>query len=217
MTSRVRGSRAGAAHRLLTAALLAWIVAPPAPVAAQASRGWTFEGDAFADLWFHGLAVTGFYGFGPFPLYDPAYAAAVRRQDREAGSPPTALEKDRRDLLTSFQSSDLFEVLHFVPLYFHGASRRETLGALRAIAATSRGSPEASSTTRFGVSVVAQLIPEERDRRTLGRFVDDLGEEWDSVVGPRRADDGDVRARRLQEVQSVWDTLWAPALAGFLE
>jgi hypothetical protein len=202
--------------RLSAAALLCWIVTPP-PAAAQKASGWTFEDDAFADLWFHGLAVTGFYGFGPFPLYDPDYAVTARRRDREPRSLPTALERDRRDLLTSFHSTDLFEVLHFVPLYFHGASRREALAALSAIPATSRGSPGPSPATRFGVSVVALLIPEDRERRVMGKFVDDLDEEWDAVVAPRRTADHGAWARRIHDVQSAWDAVWAPALDGFLE
>jgi hypothetical protein len=40
------------------------------PVVPQSDARWSFENDAFAELWFHGLAVIGFHGFGPVPSYD---------------------------------------------------------------------------------------------------------------------------------------------------
>jgi len=203
----------------MVAALLlaAWVAWAPASAAAQESTGWRFDDDAFADLWFHGLAVAGFYGFGPFPLYSPAYVSWARRDLGPSTPSPTPLERDRRELLTRFQGNDLFEVLHFVPMYFHGASREESMAALRAIAATSGSAPETTPATRFGVAVVVQLIPEDRERQVLGKFVEDLDREWGGVVAPRRAAHRDVWARRLRELQDAWDSQWAPPLAGFLE
>jgi hypothetical protein len=193
------------------------ITLPPAPLAAQTSRGWAFEDDAFADLWFHGLAVTGFYGFGPFPLYDPDYTSTLRRELRAAGAARTSLEEDRADLLAHFRSDDAFEVLHFLPLYFHGAGRQEALTALTEVSATPRGPPQTSGATRFGVSVVAGLLTRPGERKVLGDFVHDLSQEWQGVVAPRRTRDQDTRDRRMSEIRHAWETEWSPALSAFLQ
>lgn len=189
----------------------------PTPLAAQTPQRWTFQDDAFADLWFHGLAVVGFYGFGPLPLYDPGYGRAVRQERNAAGLPSTLLERDRQSLLESFRRDDAFELFHFLPLYFHGAGRTASLSALKALAATRRGAPDTPEAARFGTTVVAGLLVDTGERRVLGTYVGDLDQEWRDVVAPRRARDSASRDRRLATLQQAWNEEWAPALAPFLE
>lgn len=210
----MRGAGRVAVTTLATAALLLIAVAPGS---SQSTRSWTFEDDAFADLWFHGLAVVGFYGFGPLPLYDPDYAAATRGEPGPGTPAPTSLERDRRELLKRFQGDDAFEVLHFLPLYFHGAGRGPSMAALEAFSTGSRTTPETSAPTRFGGSVVAEFLEGVGERKVLGTFVQDLKEEWGAVVAPRRTRDRDEWARRLTDVRTAWEKEWAPTLAGFLE
>ena len=74
-----RKSRKAAAAVAIAAALAA---AMPTAVTAQAATGWSFGTDPFAELWYHGLAMVGFEGFGRVPLYDAEYAWAVRSARR---------------------------------------------------------------------------------------------------------------------------------------
>ena len=66
-----------------------------APARAAPAPEWRFTDDAFADLWFHGLAVVGVYGFGPLPLYDASYALDARRA-RAGRESPAARHRSRR-------------------------------------------------------------------------------------------------------------------------
>lgn len=186
----------------------------PLPGTAQATGGWSFQDDAFTDLWFHGLAMVGLHGQGAAPLYDPAYAAAVRSERARAGLPPTRLEGDRGTLLRSFQGDEAFDVLHFVPLYVAGAGREEALRALRAVAAAPAGEPGVTGPARLGAQVVARLLPDAPRRRALGAFLDALDEEWREVVAPRRAKEPRTSVQLLAD---AWTDGWAAPLAGFLE
>ena len=122
----------------------------PAPSGAQVAGGWSFQDDAFAELWFHGLAVIGLHGFGTLPLYDPTYALAVREERAGAGLAPTPLERQRATFLAAFQGDDAFEVVHFVPLYLAGADPEAALRALRTVAALPPGTPDTEGATRLG-------------------------------------------------------------------
>ena len=59
---------------------LATITATPANAQESAAEpgSWRVLPLPHVDLWYHGLAVTGFDGSGPDPLYDPSYRARVR-------------------------------------------------------------------------------------------------------------------------------------------
>lgn len=202
--------RAGSSAAL---ALLLSLPVPP-PIAAQAAAGWAFQDDAFADLWFHGLAVVGFHGDGAEPLYDPGYADAVRRA--RAGEAATLLEARRGALLDAFRSDPAYEVLHFVPLYFAGVGREGALGALRAVAGAPRGVPTSEAPARLGVQVVAGLLPTPAQRRTLGIFLEALDGEWSRVVEPRRAMRRSETASRMARLQAEWAGAWAAPLRPFL-
>ncbi len=194
---------------------LALLLGSALPGAAQSSETWTFEDDAFADLWFYGLAVVGFFGFGPFPLYDAQYALDARVGDRASRS-PTSLEGRRAEFLAAFRSDDAFEILHFVPLYFRGASREAAVAALRAVATRPEGGVDSPPRTRFGATVVAGTLTTPAERRTLAAFLDALDEEWRAVAGPRWQRDLDRRQRDLAELRAAWARDWAPPLAEFL-
>lgn len=81
---------------------------------------WSVGSDDFADLWFHCLAVLGYDGYGPFAMYDRAYAA-------RGASPPAGLRQ-------RLERDSALEVVHFVPLYFRGQAPSAALAALRASA-----------------------------------------------------------------------------------
>ena len=205
--------------RVLLAAAIVALTATAAPAPAQgAGPGWNFESDAFADLWFHGLAVVGFHGFGPSPLYDPAYALQARQQRSRQGLPATALETQRARFLTIFTNDDAFEILHFVPLYFQGAGRWSAMEALRSIARTPSGMPPVTDErARVGTAVVAQVLTSTTQRQTLLAFVELLDEEWRSVVEPARARSAAGRQGMLTDLHARWRDRYAAPLATFLE
>ena len=67
------------ARRATLTLLAAAMVALPAGGRAQpADAQWTVRRDAFAELWYHGLALSGAPDYGPLPLYAPRYRRSVR-------------------------------------------------------------------------------------------------------------------------------------------
>jgi hypothetical protein len=207
----MRGARAAAT---LALAFLSTLGAPPS-LAGQ--RAWTLVEAPHVDLWFHGLAVVGFGGFGPLPLYDAGYAARMRRVKDSLGVSPTVLDRQAERLRSAFEQDSNFEVLHFVPLYFAAADREGMLEALRAVARQRAGIPSVTDArTRFGAAAVASVLRSPEERRLLGELVDALDREWRQFYGGYWAQRSERAAPRVAALQAEWDARFAPALAGYL-
>lgn len=167
------------------------------------------------DLWYHGLAVAGFDGSGPDPLYDPSYPARVRAVKEDLGVYPSGLDRNAPGFLAAFQADSAFELLHFVPLYFASAGPDRMLEALTQVAETGQAQVE-DPVAQFGAGIVAQLLPEDRQREVLLQFTAALSEEWTTwfqdawtrSVLDRRVD--------LAALQSAWDERFAGPLAPYL-
>ena len=187
--------------------------APQADPEVPTAESWRLTSSPFADLWYHGLALVGFHGFGPNPLYDVRYgrqAARNRADGPLAGAAPELLRELERD--------PAFELLHFVPVYLAGAGPREALAGLRTVSRSSEFSPAAfDPAMRPGLEVVAALLPEEAQRRTLGRFVDLLEREWTAGLERETAARQAAREPRLRALESRWTAVFVPALYGDLE
>jgi hypothetical protein len=162
------------------------------------------------------MAVLGWHGFGAFPLYSPEHAQASRQERTNLGLPPTPLEARRGELLDALRRDEAFEILHFVPLYLHGAGREEAMDALASVASAWGRAPELSARTRLGGSVVAAALPTDGQRRTLGLLVEALQAEWERVVGPRREQSAAERQRLLSDLATLWSEHWALPLGDFL-
>ncbi|MGB5527207.1 MAG: hypothetical protein WBN79_10135 [Gemmatimonadota bacterium] len=168
------------------------------------------------DLWYHGLAVTGFEGSGPDPLYDPSYRARIREVEEGLGVYPSALDRGSPGFAAAFQADSAFELLHFVPLYFASAGPDRMLSALTQVGETGNARVE-DPAAQFGAGIVAQLLPEERQRDVLLEFTRALSSEWATwfedawtrSVLDRRVD--------LAALQSVWDERFAGPLRPYLE
>jgi len=199
------------------------VLATAPPVTAQSrtqasNAGWHFEDDSFADLWFHGLAVVGYFGFGPMPLYDPGYVLQARQDRAAQGLQATALETQRARFLGAFSGDDAFEILHFLPAYFRGAGRSSAMQALASVARTPSGMPAVTDElARVGTAVVAQVLTTPAQRETLLSFVEILDEEWRTVVEPRRTRFASEREGLLAELTARWQDAYAAPLASFLE
>lgn len=182
-------------------------------------RHWSVGSSAQVDLWYHGLAVVGFQGFGAVPLYEPGYAAAVGAAKRAAGLSPTLLDNRAPALLDAFRQDSIFEVLHFVPVYFGATSRVEMLDALDAVAHDPKRAPDrVVPGARPGTVILARLLTTAEERRVLADFVAALRDEWSRFFRAYRAEsllpdlDRRVAATRRRLGGSV-----EPALGPFLE
>jgi hypothetical protein len=199
---------------ILTAALL-WSIGVPRPLFSQ--HAWTLVEAPQVDLWFHGLAVVGFGGFGPLPLYDPGYAARIRRTKDSLAVFPTALDRQAARFRTAFEDDSNFEVLHFVPLYFAAADRGAMLDALRTVAHQRSGLPIlADPRTRFGAAAVAAVLRSAEERRMLGEFADALDREWREFYGAYWAKLWAQRRPQVAALQQEWDARFAPSLGDYL-
>lgn len=194
---------------------LVGILAATALPAQQASR-WVMRSSASADLWFHGLALARFSGFGAQPLYDPGYPASTRRLRARAGMAPTALERQADDFRDAFVADSSFEVLHFLPLYLVAVEPDEMLAALDRVARD--GAPGVSALSpraRFGGATAAQVLSTPAERAVLGRFVATLQEEW-PVHRAERTATAEARSAQLAAATRTWDGQVAPAAQSFL-
>ena len=183
---------------------------------AQEASRWAMRSSASADLWFHGLALARFTGFGAQPLYDPAYPANTRRLRERAGMAPTALERQADDFRDAFVADSSFEVLHFLPLYMVTVDPEEMLAALDRVARDgTQGVSALSPRARFGGATVAQVLATPAERAALGRFTTVLKEEW-PVYRAERSAMADARSAQLAAATRTWEQHVAPAAQSFL-
>ena len=176
---------------------------------------WQVLSRAQVDLWYHGLALVGYEQARGMPLYNAQYTNRVLAAKDSLGV-RTKLDKDALDLLGEFQDDDVFQNLHFLPLYFPLATPDRMLRALAAVADrdvsdTSIVGPD----TRPGLRYAAANFRSGDQRKTLGRFVEALQEEWEKFYQAYWEDQ--IQDAGLErEMQRRWDSTLAPAVDGFL-
>jgi len=181
-------------------------------------NGWAVRHAAHVDLWYHSLAVVGFQGFGAVPLYDPGYAPAIRVAKTALGIPPTTLDREAPVLLEAFRADSIFEVLHFLPVYFALASRVDMLDALDAVSRDpTRAIEESGPRTQFGVGVAGALFTSDEQRRILAAFISAVRQEWDVFYRGYRSNTVLPEAETHTAATQLWITdSIAPALGSFL-
>jgi hypothetical protein len=166
----------------------------------------------FADLWYHGLAVVGFHGFGPHPLYDAAYGREAARR-----RPEGMLAVQAARFLTEFEKDPAFEVFHFVPVYFANAGALEALQALRQVASARGDTPHGpSESVHLGMDVVANILATTAQRETLGAFVEALEREWATGLRDELGAAEQVRGERFLALEERWQRIYLPALRPYL-
>ncbi len=177
---------------------------------AQQASEWRFRSDPFAELWYHGMAVVGFAGFGRVPLYDASYAWSVVSDRRSQDIEPTTLERERGSLQAVFTRDPAFEVLHFVPLYLADAPVDVALDALDPLSVNSGGRADGRIAREVGA--LAEVIREPAQREALARFARALREERDVLASAR------TRGIDLEEsgLEQLWRDVAAGPLADFL-
>lgn len=183
---------------------------PPEP---DATTAWRVVASAFADLWYHGLAVVGFHGFGPHPLYDVAYGRKAAQ-----ARPQGALTLEAETLRAEFERDPAFELLHFIPVYLAELSPEQALAGLRRMADSRApgGGLEALAGAQ-GLAVVGSLLPEPEQRTTLLRFVTALEREWARGLEAELLASREARSAQLGALEARWTSRFVPALAPYLE
>jgi len=206
-------------RRIALLLLTVLVLVPPLGAQRVERTGWVVRHAAHVDLWYHSLAVVGFQGFGAVPLYDPAYAPAIRAAKTTLGIPPTTLDRQAPVLLEAFRADSIFEVLHFLPVYFALASRVDMLDALDAVARDpKRAAEEAGPRTQFGVGVAGALFTSDEQRQTLAAFVSAVRQEWSVFFRDYRSNSvlPEAEAHSVASQRWITDSI-APALGSFLE
>jgi hypothetical protein len=206
-------ARGGATPRAwaLSLSVAVALTASVGTVAAQVTPTggeWIIADSEFADLWYHGLVVIGFDGPDQRPLY-PADSPF------EGGRDSSRLRDNASALHSALKAETAFELLHFVPVYFAGVSRPEAMEALHRVADGRAVRDGLSPAARRGAEIVRSVLSEGEQRRTLGRFLDGLDDEWTfNVAAQRQALRAATRAR-IDELRGGWDD-YARALAPYL-
>lgn len=207
---------------LILASAIASLSAVPAAAHAQdpggdeVTRRWIVGRAPQVDLWYHGLALIGYEGFGVLPMYDPGYAERVAAARAERGDPPSALVTGASRFRLALARDSIFEVFHFLPMYFASSSPQGTFEALRAVA-NSTGSPVVNDpSARFGASATAYVLRDADERRVLGEFVDALEDEWNVFFAAYSRELVAGEAERAGRFQQRWDEAFQPALQPYL-
>ena len=215
-----RKRRASLESGILAGVLASFLAIAVVPLAAQESQSqdpvsWRVIPLPHVDLWYHGLAVVGFDGSGPDPLYDPSYRARSREIEEGLGVYPSLLDRRAPGLAAAFQGDEAFELLHFVPLYFASAGPDRMLAALRQVAGTGRPAVE-DPVSQFGAGIVAQLLPEERQRAVLLEFTEALEDTWGAWFEDAWTRTALDRRVDLATLQAAWDQRFAGPLRPYL-
>jgi hypothetical protein len=169
------------------------------------------------DLWYHGLAVVGFGENADVDIYNPGYLERVRRIKEELGVYPTSLDRAAEEMKEGLDADRVFQNLHFLPLYFPTATPEQMLRGLNAITnQDASDSGAAASETGGGLGFAVAAFANEDQRRTLGRFVRALEEEWTSFFQDYWSDSLAVGEELQGQIQTGWDENVAGPLDEFL-
>lgn len=195
------------------AALLGALV-PRTAATQHEPQHWVVSRDAFADLWYHGLATIGADSYGPLPLYSAAHVRTVRETKRTRGV-VTRLDSSARALHAVFAGDSTFDALHFVPLYFVGVEPDAALAALQQALGAARADGTVPLALAARAAAVARSFPGARNRQALVTFVGVLAGEWRSTVRGQRVD-WRPAPRTLVALQQDWESRFEPALSNYL-
>jgi hypothetical protein len=213
-----RRRRSGAARAFTAGLVLAAVLGAASPERAVAQdTDWHFTTDPFADLWYHGLAMIGFDGFGRVPMYDAEYAWDVVAARRAAGVEPTPLEVARGELQSALGGDPTFEVLHFVPLYLADVPVDVALDAMDAV--VEGRSVRADPRIVREVEALSRVLHEAAQREALRRFVAALRSERPvlrSVAVSQGAREGSPAGPETGAYSELWNRTASGPLGTFL-
>lgn len=178
------------------------------PLKARGQAAWVVTSLDHFDLWYHGLAVVGFQGFAPLPMYSVDYAAEIRAAKEARGIFPTPLDSLASRFRRGFENDSTFEILHFAPLYFASSDRTAMLSALKA---SLNGDAVAPGTEQFGAGIIQSLVATDRQRSLLLDFISAIESEWRLFYRDYRNSMRDTIRSTLEVATSFWNDSIASA------
>jgi hypothetical protein len=191
--------------------------AAPAPGAIPPGEvRWTVTTRPAMDLWYHGLAYTGYRGpAGEIPIYPVDYVERMVAAKRAAGVHPTVLDRRAEEFRATFEAGPRYGALHFLPLYF--PSGEAFFAALRTWIQVG-GDPRRVQDpgTAQQVAFFSQQLPTDAERRTIASWLEVLTEEGRVFYTAHRQQEGARLAAVPPAVQAEWDRL-APRLRPVLD
>lgn len=184
----------------------------------EAVTGWHARTAEHIGLWYHGLAYA-HAAVAPaettvLPRFEPGYVEQIVALKRREGVYPTPLDRRAAEFGRTFQSSDVYDRLEFLPLFFRNG---EALAAAIDLWNRAGGNPAAAGSAE-GAQVIAflsQLFPRPAERQTVVAWVGLLAEEDSAFYRRYWADQAETLATTVTAVQREWDAL-APALSQYL-
>ncbi len=171
--------------------------------------GWVLRSSASVDLWYHGLAVVGYDGLGPLPLYAREYAARVTSAKEAEGRYPTMLDRLRTYFRIAFATDSAYEIFHLLPLSFESTEPEPILAAL---AAAARGETREEPYAR----ILSDVLKKKSQREIAGQFITALDAEWRAFLKGHWEADSIGRNAYLAEAGRQWETRIAPGLRAYL-
>lgn len=180
------------------------------------NTSWVVVSRPHIDLWYHGLAVVEFGREAGITLYHTGYLERVRTAKQALGVYPTALDRAAEEIKRDFDSDRVFQVLHFLPLYFPNATAEQMLQGLAALCAGTLDSGNVAIETAVGLQYAASEFTGPQQRLVLGRFVRALQEEWRQFFRSFWSDSLAMSQEVQREVQSGWDEYAEEPLGEFL-
>jgi hypothetical protein len=187
----------------------------PQPLESGATR-WTVVTRPGMDLWYHGLAYTGFLGqAAELPIHAPGYVARMVAAKQASGVHPTVLDRRAEEFRSLFEAGPRYSALHFLPLYF--PTEEFFFGAMRAWVQVG-GDPRRVSDQSLAqaVAFLSQQFPTEGERRTLASWLEVLTEEGRVFYSAHRQQRAAQLASVAPVVQAEWDKL-SPQLRPVLD
>ena len=182
------------------------------------ATAWVVRPRAHVDLWFHSLAVIQADQPGPLGLYSADYAVAIREVKQSSGIYPTMLDSLAEQFREDIGEGGELDLLHFMPLYFPRAEPEEMLEGLRALAERDLRNPgSVPPNMRNGLMFLGMIFDRGGERRLLKSLVEAMEQEWDVFYRDYWRDGEEKRDARYEEIQSLWDSMFANQLAPYLE
>jgi hypothetical protein len=142
----------------------------------------------------------------------------IQKAKASSESISTSLDDRLGYFRSAFRNDPAFEVLHFVPLYFPGAGRVEVLSALKELAGSPEGIPDApTDRTSFGLAAVGSILSSPDQRRILGEFVQSLEQEWTEFYQAYQRSWGEDRDETVRLLQESWSEKYGLSLKPLLD
>lgn len=171
--------------------------------------GWRVGTSEYIALWYHGLA---YVREAPpadsvvLPRFDSGYVERITEIKRREGRYPTPLDERAAEFAAIFKTSDAFEGLEFLPLYFRDAEAFYSGIDLWNRAGGNPYNAPVVEAVRL-IAFLSQLFPRPAERQAVVEWVALIRQEDDAFYSAHWSAVSTPLAARAGEVQAEWDAL----------